>query len=202
MRHFPLLRDVACDHLSQLTCALLVKIITCRLHPLSSKEPYRTVFSGNSCWNSDINKGNSFEGTPCLPRRTFVDKGAGGWITTLIARFMGPIWGPTWGRQDPGGPHVGPMNVAIWVRSMILNPSGQWPAYGRSLLANVTQVSCGSHVMNSPQDPVSVACCLCENQFTASKNIDLSWIRTCRTYKNFLRQSDPLLHDLLLLCPS
>ena len=24
----------------------------------------------------------------------------------LIARFMGPIWG----RQDPGGPHVGPMN--------------------------------------------------------------------------------------------
>ena len=26
-------------------------------------------------------------------------------ITTLIARFMGPIWG----RQDPGGPHVGPI---------------------------------------------------------------------------------------------
>ena len=30
--------------------------------------------------------------------------------TFLIARFMGPIWG----RQDPGGPHVGPMNFAIW----------------------------------------------------------------------------------------
>ena len=29
---------------------------------------------------------------------------------SLIARFMGP----TWGRQDPGGPHVGPMNFAIW----------------------------------------------------------------------------------------
>ena len=28
---------------------------------------------------------------------------------TQIARFMGPIWG----RQDPGGPHVGPMNLAI-----------------------------------------------------------------------------------------
>ena len=28
----------------------------------------------------------------------------------LMARFMGP----TWGRQDPGGPHVGPMNFAIW----------------------------------------------------------------------------------------
>ena len=22
--------------------------------------------------------------------------------------------GPTWGRQDPGGTHVGPMNFAIW----------------------------------------------------------------------------------------
>ena len=22
---------------------------------------------------------------------------------------------PIWGLQDPGGPHVGPMNVAIWV---------------------------------------------------------------------------------------
>ena len=29
---------------------------------------------------------------------------------SLIARFMGP----TWGRQGPGGPHVGPMNLAIW----------------------------------------------------------------------------------------
>ena len=23
--------------------------------------------------------------------------------------------GPIWGRQDPGGAHVGPMNFAIWV---------------------------------------------------------------------------------------
>ena len=23
--------------------------------------------------------------------------------------------GPIWGRQDPGGPHVGPMNFAIWI---------------------------------------------------------------------------------------
>ena len=22
--------------------------------------------------------------------------------------------GPTWGRQDPGGPRVGPMTLAIW----------------------------------------------------------------------------------------
>ena len=24
--------------------------------------------------------------------------------------------GPIWGRQDPGGPHVGPMNFVIWVK--------------------------------------------------------------------------------------
>ena len=22
--------------------------------------------------------------------------------------------GPIWGRQDPGGPHVGPVNFALW----------------------------------------------------------------------------------------
>ena len=31
-------------------------------------------------------------------------------MMSLTARFMGPIWG----RQGPGGPHVGPMNLAIW----------------------------------------------------------------------------------------
>ena len=29
--------------------------------------------------------------------------------------WHGAIMGPIWGRQDPGGPHVGPMNFAIWV---------------------------------------------------------------------------------------
>ena len=27
---------------------------------------------------------------------------------------MGANMGTIWGRQDPGGPHVGPMNFAIW----------------------------------------------------------------------------------------
>ena len=35
--------------------------------------------------------------------------------SSLIARFMGANMGPIWGRQDPGGPHVGLMNLAIWV---------------------------------------------------------------------------------------
>ena len=29
-------------------------------------------------------------------------------------RVHGAIMGPIWGRQDPGGPHIGPMNFAIW----------------------------------------------------------------------------------------
>ena len=31
------------------------------------------------------------------------------------SKFHGANMGPTWGRQDPGGTHVGPMNLAIWV---------------------------------------------------------------------------------------
>ena len=43
-------------------------------------------------------------------------------LTTVYARFGGKnskvheaYMGPTWGRQDPSGPHVGPMNLAIRV---------------------------------------------------------------------------------------
>ena len=29
-------------------------------------------------------------------------------------KIHGANMGPIWGRQDPDGPHVGPMNFAIW----------------------------------------------------------------------------------------
>ena len=29
------------------------------------------------------------------------------------SKVQGAYMGPTWGQQDPGGPHVGPMNFAI-----------------------------------------------------------------------------------------
>ena len=29
-------------------------------------------------------------------------------------KVHGADMGPIWGRQDPGGPHVGPMNNVIW----------------------------------------------------------------------------------------
>ena len=31
------------------------------------------------------------------------------------SKVHGANMGPIWGRQDPGGPHVGPVNLAIWV---------------------------------------------------------------------------------------
>ena len=34
--------------------------------------------------------------------------------TTHNGKVHGANMGPIWGRQDPGGPHVGPMNFAIF----------------------------------------------------------------------------------------
>ena len=37
------------------------------------------------------------------------------WVpATPDRKVHGANMGPIWGRQDPGGPHVGPMNFAIW----------------------------------------------------------------------------------------
>ena len=33
---------------------------------------------------------------------------------TPDSKDHGANMGSIWGRQDPGGPHVGPMNFAIW----------------------------------------------------------------------------------------
>ena len=42
--------------------------------------------------------------SPLQPRET----------TKPDSKVHGADMGPTWGRQDPGGPHVGHMNLAIW----------------------------------------------------------------------------------------
>ena len=34
--------------------------------------------------------------------------------TVPDSKVHGTNMGPIWGRQDPGGPHVSPMNFAIW----------------------------------------------------------------------------------------
>ena len=44
------------------------------------------------------------------------------------SKVHGANMGPIWGQQDPGGPHAGPMNFAIWVDMSI---SGPWIPRGR-----------------------------------------------------------------------
>ena len=39
----------------------------------------------------------------------------------------GANMGPIWGRQDPGGPHVGLMNIAILVGTESNMIDGEWP---------------------------------------------------------------------------
>ena len=43
------------------------------------------------------------------------------------SKVHGASMGPIWGRQDPGGPHVGPMNFALWGASLI---SVFWTLHG------------------------------------------------------------------------
>ena len=48
------------------------------------------------------------------------------------SKVHGAYMGPTWGRQDPGGPHVGPMNfsirdVAIWWSSPVSYRQATYP---------------------------------------------------------------------------
>ena len=38
------------------------------------------------------------------------------------SKILGAYMGPIWGRQDPGGPHAGPMNLVIWDVACFLPP--------------------------------------------------------------------------------
>ena len=36
------------------------------------------------------------------------------WVDNPDSNVHGANMGPTWGQQDPGGPYVGHMDLAIW----------------------------------------------------------------------------------------
>ena len=48
----------------------------------------------------------------------------------LDNKVHGATMGPTWGREDPGGPHVGPMNLAIW--EALASCSSNFNSWGRN----------------------------------------------------------------------
>ena len=54
-----------------------------------------------------------------------MEKKSGSWQNYPDSKVHGANMGPIWGRQDPGGPHVGSMNFAIWVH-MCLSVVRNW----------------------------------------------------------------------------
>ena len=47
-----------------------------------------------------------------------------GWCDVPDSKVHGANMGPIWGRQDPGGPHVGPMNLVLRGMYACVHPSG------------------------------------------------------------------------------
>ena len=43
-------------------------------------------------------------------------------VTAPDSEVHGAKTGPIWGRQDPGGIHVGPINFAIWCMDTVWPP--------------------------------------------------------------------------------
>ena len=54
-------------------------------------------------------------------------------------KVHGANMGTTWGRQDPGGPHVGPMNFDIW-DIISTEPTDTWP-YGCATLNMILRIT-------------------------------------------------------------
>ena len=66
---------------------------------------------------------------PCNDTYTSVER-----ITAYPDRKVhGANMGPIWGRQDPSGPHVGPMNLAIWARAFFVRRQQVRSRIGRIL---------------------------------------------------------------------
>ena len=53
-------------------------------------------------------------GGGCLGRGWMIASSKILWDAVSDSKVHGANMGPIWGRQDPGGPHVGPMIFAIW----------------------------------------------------------------------------------------
>ena len=61
------------------------------LNELSKETMYNDTYSGTLCYCSQVT-----------------------WQDNPDSKVHGANMGSIWGRQDPGGPHAGPMNFAIW----------------------------------------------------------------------------------------
>ena len=57
----------------------------------------------------------NFGAEPQINANLGYDHATSPWNSFPDSKVHGAIMGPIWGRQDPGGPYIGPMNLAIWV---------------------------------------------------------------------------------------
>ena len=57
---------------------------------------------------------------------------------TPDSKGHGANMGPIWGRQDPGGPHVCPINLAIWDIIGSVNSLSWWCIYASHGLSELT----------------------------------------------------------------
>ena len=69
------------------------------------------------------------------------------------SKVHGANMGPIWGWQNPGGPHVVPMNFAIWAGSQYVNKS----AYKRALEWPPTQNS-PTRIITQQQKTIGIIC--------------------------------------------
>ena len=62
--------------------------------------------------------------------------------TTPVSKVYGATMEPIWGRQDPGGHHVSPINVAIWDNIERLNDAETERCHSASLVVNAGTGAC------------------------------------------------------------
>ena len=78
------------------------------------------------------------------------------------SKVHGANMGPIWSRQDPGGPHVGPMNLAIWVwlfevkiEVFLYFGGGLCKLFHQS--HDLKEIRCLSHVKNNSKHYLNVS---------------------------------------------
>ena len=101
---------------------LLTKLCWCETNPQYQRnEDSRAASLSHSyhCWHLLPNKWMVAGAGPIL-LNTFTPASLNNvaWLTNALDNEVhGANMGSTWGRQDPGWPHVGPMNFVIWGHS-------------------------------------------------------------------------------------
>ena len=85
--------------------------------------------------------------------------------------------GPIWGRQDPGGPHDGPMKFAIWVVFFALDVFDTSSHYTQQAILIDSRHSQHKHIMlehysgvYSDKNGLLLPCIVSQNQFVVTQN--------------------------------